>query len=196
MDPVTKAIWQTFHVHHGDVPPFMGFEGTRDDLATLFADLGYTKGAEIGVQRGTYSEVLCKANPKLHLMLVDPWTPFTHHSQEWQDQQLARAVHRLQSYPNVEFIRKTSMEAVKEVPNGSLDFIYIDAMHDFDNVMMDLIAWVPKVRRDGIVSGHDYDHYFSCGVVPAVDAYVRAHNVGLYYITPKDLPRSFFWVKR
>jgi len=195
LDHVNRKIWSTFHVHHGDTPPIMGFEGTRDTLAQLFAELGYMKGAEIGVQRGTYSQQLCMANPELNLKCIDPWKPFTHHNQEWQNQQLARARHRLSPYKNVEFIRECSIEAAKNVEDGSLDFVYIDALHDFDNVMADILAWVPKVKTGGIVSGHDYEHYYSCGVIQAVDAYVHAHNIALYYVTPKDPPRSWFWVK-
>lgn len=194
MNSVDKEIWRKFHVHHGDVPPIMGFDGTRDTLAELFRDLGYKTGAEVGVQRAIYSEILCKANPGVHLYLVDPYTPFTHHSQHWQSVQEERAHNRMAKF-DVEFIRKTSLEAAKDIPDGSLDFVYIDAMHDFDNVMLDIIAWSPKVRKDGIVSGHDYEHYYTCGVPKAVDAYAQAHNVGLYYITPKDPPRSWFWRK-
>ena len=194
MDAINKAIWAKFHVHYGDILPYMGFDGTRDTLAELFKDLGYKRGAEIGVQRGTYSQVLCQSNPGLHLILVDPWAPFTHHPQSWQDAQLNRCQRRLANF-DVEYIRKPSLEAAKEIPDGSLDFVYIDAMHDFDNVMMDIIAWTPKVRRDGIVSGHDYEHYYTCGVVRAVDAHAIAHGINIYYITPKDPPRSWFWRK-
>ena len=192
MDAINKAIWQKFHVKHGDIPPFTGFHGTRDDLAVLFAELGYVKGAEIGVQRGAYSIKLVNANPDLHLLLVDSWAPFTHHNQEWQDQQLARARTRLEG-KNVTFIRKTSMEAVKDVEDKSLDFVYIDAMHDFDNCMLDIIYWAPKVRRDGIVAGHDYFRAYTCGVVQAVDAYTRAHNISMYYLTPQDASHTWFW---
>jgi hypothetical protein len=194
MDPVNKAIWDKFHVKHGDILPFSGWEGTRDTLAQLFYDLGYTKGAEIGVQRGAYSRTLLKSNPNLHLLCIDSWAPFTHHSQAWQDAQLERARKRLRGM-NCEFIVKTSLDAAKEIPDGSLDFVYIDALHDFDSVMSDMIAWSPKVRRDGIVSGHDYFISYTCGVIPAVDAFARAHNISMYYVTPKDIPRSWFWRK-
>jgi hypothetical protein len=194
MDTINSAIWKKFHVKHNDTPPFSGFEGTRETLAELFADLGYTKGAEIGVQRGTYSQCLMRANPKLHLLCIDSWAPFTHHSQEWQNAQLSRARKRLRGF-DCEFIIKPSLEAVKEVPDGSLDFVYIDALHDFDSVMMDIISWAPKVRRDGIVSGHDYSVNYTCGVIAAVDAYARAHNISMYYITPKDTQMSWFWRK-
>ncbi|NIV98148.1 class I SAM-dependent methyltransferase, partial [Candidatus Saccharibacteria bacterium] len=58
---------------------------------------------------------------------------------------------------NVEFIKKTSMEAVKQFEDYSLDFVYIDAAHDFNNIMLDLIKWVPKVKIGGAVCGHDYN---------------------------------------
>ena len=63
LDETERAIWQKFHVKHGDVPPFMGWEGTRDTLAELFGELGFTSGAEIGVQRGRYSRKLLELNP-------------------------------------------------------------------------------------------------------------------------------------
>ena len=197
LDETERAIWQKFHVKHGDVPPFMGWEGTRDTLAELFGELGFTSGAEIGVQRGRYSRKLLELNPKLYLKCVDPWAPFTHHKQEWQDRQLEVCLQKLKPFAGrFEIIRKTGNDASLGIEDGSLDFVYIDAMHDFDSVMMDLLMWVPKVRKGGIISGHDYEHYYTCGVIPAVDAYTRAHNVALYYITPKDPPRSFFWVKQ
>ena len=38
----------------------------------------------------------------------------------------------------------------------SLDFIFIDASHDYQNVYDDIKAWFPKVKKSGIISGHDY----------------------------------------
>jgi hypothetical protein len=44
----------------------------------------------------------------------------------------------------------------RDVTNGSLDFVYIDGNHRFEQVVADLAAWAPKVRPGGIVAGHDY----------------------------------------
>lgn len=97
---------------------------------------------------------------------------------------------------NVEFIRKGSLEAVKDIPNGSLDFVYIDQLHEFDPVMMDLIQWTPKVRAGGIISGHDYSNaFYQFGVIHAVMAYTYAHNIYHWYVTDIDQHPSFFWVK-
>ncbi len=97
---------------------------------------------------------------------------------------------------DVEFIRKGSLDAVKDIPDGSLDFVYIDEMHEFDPVMMDLIQWNPKVKRGGIIAGHDYSNvYFQFGVIQAVQAYTYAHNIHNWYVTDLDPHPSFFWVK-
>ena len=90
--------------------------------------------------------------------------------------------------------RMTSMEAVLEQPDNSLDFVYIDAMHDFDNIMRDLIEWSKKVRPRGIVAGHDYCKQYQNGVINAVFAYTYAHGIGRWYITRENLA-TWFWVK-
>ena len=43
------------------------------ELAELFTELKFNVGAEIGVWQGEFSEILCKANPKLHLYSIDSW---------------------------------------------------------------------------------------------------------------------------
>lgn len=194
MHGVDAAIWRKFNVKHGDNLPFCGMQGTRETLAELFAELGYKLGAELGVRRGHFSQILCRANKGLRLLCIDTWAPFMRHSQDQQDKIYESAVVRLSPY-DCELIRKSGEEAAREIPDGSLDFVYIDAMHFFDDAMMDLIVWSRKVRRDGIVAGHDYDALYQCGVIPAVHAYTAAHGINLWYVTPQDTPRSYFWRK-
>jgi hypothetical protein len=49
-----------------------------------------------------------------------------------------------------------SVEAAKLYPNASLDFVFLDAAHDYDNFRSDVIAWLPKVKPGGWIGGHDY----------------------------------------
>jgi len=57
---------------------------------------------------------------------------------------------------NIIKIRKTSVEASKEFADGSLDAVYIDAEHDPISVRSDINAWRTKVRKGGILCGHDF----------------------------------------
>lgn len=54
-------------------------------------------------------------------------------------------------------LRLTSEEAALLVLPGSVDFVYIDAQHDFLSVLADLCHWWPKLRSGGIIAGHDFD---------------------------------------
>ena len=183
----------------------------RDGLAILFAKLGYTKGAEIGVEQGLYAEMLCKANPDLRLYAIDAWRAYRgyrdHVSQDKLDNFYKATMYRLAPY-DCEIIREFSMDAVKQTPDDSLDFVYIDGNHELPYVINDIIEWSKKVRKGGIVSGHDY--YQSTRfdtknhTVYAVDAYTRSYRITPWFLlgtkakTPgmvRDTARSWMWVK-
>jgi len=55
-------------------------------------------------------------------------------------------------------VAQPSLQAVQQYADGSLDFVFIDAAHDYDNVKADVLAWWPKVKPGGILAGHDIRH--------------------------------------
>jgi hypothetical protein len=195
MDPVNEYIWKKFHIHRGDSLPFSPWlEGAcRNHIAELFGELKFKVGAEIGVRTGEFSQVMCEANPGVKMYCIDPWAPYARVSQQRQDRYLRYCRNRLAPY-DCTIIKATSEDAVREFKDDSLDSVYIDGRHEFDYVMMDLIMWVPKVRRGGIIAGHDYYEFYAGGVITAVNAYTHAHNIQMWYIT-RELTPSFFWVK-
>lgn len=65
-------------------------------------------------------------------------------------------------------IRKPSVEAAAEFEDGSIDIVFIDACHEYPCVRADIDAWLPKVKKGGIISGHDY-YWGEHGVKKAVD---------------------------
>ena len=65
-------------------------------------------------------------------------------------------ISRTKNVSNIIKIRKTSIEAAKDFEDASLDAVYIDAEHDEDSVREDVRAWRPKIKRGGILSGHDF----------------------------------------
>ena len=74
------------------------------------------------------------------------------------------------------------MDAVADVRNDSLDFVFIDADHKYTSVCEDIREWSKKVRRGGIVSGHDYykTRGENLGVINAVNEYVAKHGYVLH----------------
>ena len=64
--------------------------------------------------------------------------------------------------------RMTSVEAAATYDDASLDFVFIDADHSYEAVKEDIIAWWPKVKPGGIISGHDY-HMGAPGVMNATN---------------------------
>lgn len=180
---------------------------SKYELIKYFAKLGFKEGAEIGVAAGYFSEKMFKTIPNLHLYCVDIWKPYRGNlwsgSALRNDNNLKEAQERL-SGQNATIMRSMSTDAAREVPDGSLDFVYIDANHYFDYVMQDIIVWSKKVKIGGIISGDDYYHFRKAGVIEAVNAYTKAHGIEFNLTNPyldnimdRGFPEqpNFWWVK-
>jgi len=188
-----------------EMPVFIP-DSTRVDLARLFAELDYRTGAEIGTARGSFAITMSINNPKCKLYCVDAWSIYDD-CHDFTDQNVLNdnfraAKLRLERFENVEIINKFSMDAVKDFDDGSLDYVYIDANHEFPFVAEDLFYWSKKVRMGGIVSGHDYlIKPRSDGVVQVkevIHAFTEAFNIRPWFVVDEgslNKAGSFFWVK-
>lgn len=161
-------------------------------------------GVEVGVFAGELSKRLL-SREDIVLGMVDSWT--THgdgdyaesddfHATLTQPQQdkyyeLTKQVVEFAG-ERAKIIRKDSVEAASEFSNGSLDFVFIDADHSYEGCKKDLEAWYPKVKKDGIFSGHDYENteYTKFGVKKAVDEFADKHGL------PVEIGDNFTWFIR
>jgi len=194
------AKWVHEHLNPGSLPGPVHLERfSRRNLAKLFHILGYETGAEIGVAEGRYSKMMCDHNPGVKLLCVDTWQRYRGNprggpqSQHDSNYEIAQ---RILAPFNTTIVKSFSMDAVRDVPLGSLDFVYIDGNHTFDFVMRDIIEWGRRVRKGGIVSLHDYYHFRGAGVVEAVNAYVLVHGIKEWFLTNERKEKSAFWVKQ
>lgn len=55
-------------------------------------------------------------------------------------------------------IRSDSAEGASLYKDNSLDFVFIDAGHTYESISRDIDAWLPKVKKGGIIAGHDYNN--------------------------------------
>ena len=181
----------------------------RKHLPTLAHTLLFTRGAEIGVWKGAFTEAFCKASPNLHMLAVDPWVSYPawldtknemplEQAQRSMDNAYAEALQRLTPL-NCTIVRKFSADAAAEVPDRSLDLVYVDANHVESAVYEDLTLWAPKVKRGGIVAGHDYRAFVNkptIHVIEAVQAYTKEHRIDPWFTLTGDKTPSFLWVVR
>ncbi len=183
----------------------------RDDLPEFFVEMGFKVGAEIGVDKGEFTQKFCQAG--LKMFAIDPWKYDDDYvdsrTQERLDSLYEHTKGVLAPYPDSKIIRKTSMEAVKDFEDKSLDFVYIDGNHQLKYVIEDLFEWSKKVKTGGIICGHDYIYTNPrtpagiCHVIPAVNAYTKAYQITNWYILgskdpspgeKRDSWRSWMWV--
>ena len=137
---------------------------SRDNFASILQTLNFTIGAELGVQSGLYSEQILRHWPSCTLFyLIDIWKPQENYfdganvPQNLQDQAYDNTLRRLSPFKNkTKVLRMLTTDAAKFIPDDSLDFIYIDARHDYCGVMEDLENYYPKLKLNGILAGHDY----------------------------------------
>jgi predicted O-methyltransferase YrrM len=73
----------------------------------------------------------------------------------------------------VSYLKMNSVEGSKLYEDETLDFVFIDASHEYENVKNDIINWYPKVKIGGIIAGHDYIG----GVKKAVDEFFTGKKV-------------------
>lgn len=181
-----------------------------ETLTKLYAELGYKEGAEIGVAEGTFSKSICENNLGVKLHCIDPWEKYPGYNDFAGDffaQAEQKAREMLEPY-NCNIIKKYSQDALKDISNKSLDFVYIDANHDVRHVIDDIDDWDKKVRDGGMISGHDWFISQSrpdiLQVVYALDAYTKAWRINPWFVLGRDerLPnekrersRSWFWVQ-
>lgn len=172
---------------------------SREDLPEFFKQLGFKKGVEVGVSLAWNIVGYCEAGFEIYG--IDPWqdsrdntykkivsTKGCHTIEEVYDE----AVERTKKYPNCHLIRKLSMDALDDFPDRSLDFVYIDANHEFGYVAMDLMQWARKVKKGGIIAGHDYldtkknRNYRAVRYI--VDAFAETNDFENFYILgrPED----------
>jgi hypothetical protein len=131
-------------------------------------------GVEVGVAFGGMSLSLLQTLPMLSLLGVDPFVPYDDNDAmslpKDKMHELFFFTHRrvTTAYPGRwRLARCKSLEAALTVPDEWLDFVFLDGDHRYEAITQDIRAWLPKVRKGGLICGHDFTPGWP-GVVQAV----------------------------
>jgi len=147
----------------------------RLGLADILEAENKTTGLEVGVKQGDFAAaMLSRWSRCKKYILMDPWQHQAHYNdianvdQNTHNKFMEQTARKMKPFQEkgvtVEFIREFSGTGHKHIVDGSLDFIYIDARHDYQAMTEDLEWMWAKLKDDGIFAGHDF-----------VDAYEEPH---------------------
>lgn len=153
--------------------------------------------AEIGVFEGEFSRLIHSTIRPSRLYLVDlfqgPMISGDKNGENTKtillDHAYKKLLARYSSSPEVSLFRGRSELFLSLLPDAHLDFIYIDGDHRYEGCRSDLLLARNKVKRGGIIAGHDYCDQFP-GVMRAVDEFSREHNLQLE-LTSEDRCASY-----
>lgn len=158
---------------------------------------------EVGVRNGRNFMKMIKHDSTL-AVAVDVWRDDgilarnDHcYTQEELDNQYNQFKKLVKDKPSVKVIRDYSFNAVKQFPDECFDFVYIDADHTFEGCYQDIIDWYPKIKKEGILCGHDYramNHIQSkktgkrlelrYGVMEAVNKFAKEKDLEFFILKP------------
>ena len=188
-------VFSKYEPNQSFIPHFyQSVDGWFNDGDIVFYNeiVDKTKGAahfvEIGSYKGRSSSFMAvkiaNVNPQIKFDCVDTWIGSPEHQTggDLEDPDVVNDkmfdIFKQNMEPVKDYYtakRMTSIDASNTYADNSLDFVFIDANHTYESVKEDIVAWWPKVKLGGIISGHDY-HIGAMGVIQATNElfdYVR-----------------------
>jgi cephalosporin hydroxylase len=150
-------VWSD-NEHWKDVEGFFTYPQLYKDVvrkanrADLLIEVGSYKG-----QSACYmAEEIRNSGKDLLFICVDHFQGSEEHTDKDFYGQFLRNTAPLARY--IHPLREDSVTASKRFKDGDVFFVFIDASHDYDSVKADIQAWLPKVKKGGILAGHDWHH--------------------------------------
>jgi hypothetical protein len=164
-------------------------------FSTVINENNYKNVAEIGIGYGFHAEEILKNTNIKQLYLVDPMKMYESEklsgfaydveTNGGFEELVKKIINHLKLFKNkYTWFRKPSVEIFEsEIPNGSLDAVFLDGDHTYEAVKQDLPFWWKKIRTGGRLLGDDY---FMPSVKQAVDEFASNNNLELTFLYKKD----------
>jgi hypothetical protein len=155
----------------------------------LILHLNKTKAevaAEVGVREGYFSKFILDNTSIKKLYSIDPWE----NNAELSDCETVFRTCKSLLDPfgdRAEMVKGYSPFVSEMFEDNTLDFIYIDGLHDYESVKADIAGFYPKLKVGGIISGHDYHLEDWPGVYNAVNEFISQNELEIN-VTGTDSP--------
>lgn len=151
--------------------------------------------AELGVDKGEFSEKILSINEPKKLHLIDVWATERYH--QGKRIEVENKFRKQIDNGKVEINIGYSTKIVNQFPEEYFDWIYIDTDHSYEVTRLELELWCSKIKPGGFICGHDYilgnwNGLIRYGVIEAVHEFCFEKNWEILYLTMElDISPSF-----
>lgn len=147
--------------------------------------------AEVGTCQGKNAVRMLRGMNIDRLYLIDSYPDYTDgthvRKSELQENYYRVMFTNIQPYlSKITLVTKDSLFAAELFKNGAFDFVYIDGWHNYTQVKKDMEAWWPKVKKGGVLGGHDIGHIEFPGVAKAVEGFSKDFKVEFKCVGESD----------
>jgi hypothetical protein len=117
---------------------------------------------EVGVWKGEFAAHMLRATPSIiRYYMIDPWRRLDHWNKPLNTEDLEHAYQealRATAFAKekIEVLRGTTAERFDQIPDNSLDLIYVDGDHTLRGVAIDLVCIYSKLKPGGFLGGDDF----------------------------------------
>ena len=158
-------------------------------------------GVELGVWKGDTSERFLATGKVKVLHMVDAWSPEPYKSVSTENylDKYSKEVggntvedfrqHDEKAFPEVwnkfverAVIHRETTEAFFYKFSGPVDWVYVDASHEYGDVWGDLNGSLRILKPGGLIFGDDYKNPSKPGVTRAVRDFAIAHGLAIDYL--------------
>lgn len=156
-------------MNYKDIDGWFDFEDVYEEIVALYDNATFVEvGSWLGRSAAFMGDLIKKSGKNIKFYAVDTWQ-----NGPVPDEVVAARLKALggdayETFMNniresgldgvVNPLRMLSSEAATKFQDGSLEFVYIDASHDYESVKEDIRLWLPKIKLGGIIAGHDLGH--------------------------------------
>ena len=197
---------------HEQIPGWFDFPGIYDDTIARARDgaVFVEVGAYLGRSTVYLASRIKQSGKKIRLYVVDLWDGWFYDDYRPQTPMAESTdvywhfIHNVRSAGVDDVLcplKMASEKAASLFQDGTIDFVFLDADHGYEAVQRDLQCWFPKVKRRGVLGGHDYVNDDFPGVRRAVDEFLEEQGLssqinGTSFLTTKPSPRWVHTAKR
>lgn len=176
-------------------------------FSDVISENKYKYIAEIGIGYGTHAKYILKNNDIEKLYLIDPMKKYDNDGfvdditkqksnyNDHFDEMYDLISNELKPWDEkYTWFRQESISITNEqIPDETLDCVFIDGNHEYSFVKDDLMFWWEKIRKGGQILGDDY---WMQGVYLAVNEFIKEKNVSVDFLSKKEYDYKIYRIKK